>query len=221
MTKGEERGGLSTFFPWKGGLIRDGGNIWERGFNRGFTVPKCTDENDERNELDSVLSRIATNRPFPHSCKQTHQLEAWVDKIQWFVWNCPPEPRSHFFMFAHWSVMRERSIAAIFWKNCFSVIKHNPFQWAYLTSALWAKRGKRRGIYVGCKLREAWEGICQRKFPTEVRVAAQQRVSTKFLKLKQSITREKLNRKPQREVCHCDRTWKVRDLKEQIYTVWK
>ena len=33
-------------------------------------------------ELDSVLSRIATNRPFPHSCKQTHQLEAQVDKIQ-------------------------------------------------------------------------------------------------------------------------------------------
>ena len=101
-------------------------------------------------------------------------------------------------MFAHWSVMRERSIAAIFWKNCFSVIKHNPFQWAYLTSALWAKRGKRRGIYVGCKLREAWEGICQRKFPTEVRVAAQRRVSTKFLKLKQSITREKLSRNPQK-----------------------
>ena len=50
------------------------------------------------------------NRPFPHSCKQRHQFEARVDKIQWFVWNCPPEPRLHFFMFAHWSVMRERSI---------------------------------------------------------------------------------------------------------------
>ena len=127
--KGEGRGGLSTFFPWKGGLIRDGGNIWERGFNRGFyTVPKCTDENDERNELDSVLSRIATNRPFSHSCKQTHQLEAQVDEIQWFVWNCPPEPRPYFFMFAHWSVIRERSIAAIFRKNSSPVIKHNPFQ---------------------------------------------------------------------------------------------
>ena len=32
----------------------------------------------------------------------------------------------------------------------------------------------------------------------EVRVAAQQRLSTKFLELKQSITREKLNRKPQK-----------------------
>ena len=50
------------------------------------------------------------NRPFPHSCKQRHQVEARVDKIQWFVWNCPPEPRPHFFMFAHRSVMRGRSI---------------------------------------------------------------------------------------------------------------
>ena len=33
------------------------------------------------------------NRPFSHSCKQRHQLEARVNKIQWFVWNCPPEPR--------------------------------------------------------------------------------------------------------------------------------
>ena len=49
-------------------------------------------------------------RPFPHSCKQRHQLEARVDKIQWYVWNCPPEPRPHFFMFVHRSVMRERSI---------------------------------------------------------------------------------------------------------------
>ena len=99
-------------------------------------------------ELGSVLSRIATNRPFPHSCKQRPQLEAQVDKIQWFVWNCPPEPRPHFFMFAHWGVIRERSIAAIFRKNSSPVIKHNPFQLACLTSALWAKRGK-RGIYAG------------------------------------------------------------------------
>ena len=41
------------------------------------------------------------------------------------------------------AVMRERSIAAIFWKNCSPVIKHNPCQLACLTSALWAKRGKR------------------------------------------------------------------------------
>ena len=32
----------------------------------------------------------------------------------------------------------------------------------------------------------------------EVSVVAQERVSTKFLKLKQSITREKLDRKPQK-----------------------
>ena len=43
------------------------------------------------------------NRPFLHSCKQRHQLEAWVDKIHWFVWNCPPERQPHFFMFAPWS----------------------------------------------------------------------------------------------------------------------
>ena len=51
-----------------------------------------------------------------------------------------------------------------------------------------------KAISSSCKLRKAWEGICQRKFPTEVRVAAQQRVTTKF----QSITREKLSRKPQK-----------------------
>ena len=49
-------------------------------------------------------------RPFPHSCKQRHQVEARVDKTQWFVWNSPPEPRPHFLMFDHWSGMRERSI---------------------------------------------------------------------------------------------------------------
>ena len=27
-------------------------------------------------------------RPFLHSCQQSHQLKAWVDKNQWFVWNC-------------------------------------------------------------------------------------------------------------------------------------
>ena len=48
-------------------------------------------------------------RPFPHFWKQRHQLEAQENKIQWFLWNCPPEPCPHFFMFADWSVMWERS----------------------------------------------------------------------------------------------------------------
>ena len=72
-------------------------------------------------DLNSILSSVRNEgvtweawalayRPFPHSCKQRHQLEAWVDNIQWFIWNCPPKPRPRFFMFAHWSVMRERSI---------------------------------------------------------------------------------------------------------------
>ena len=56
----------------------------------------------------------ATHRPFPHSCKQRHQVEARVERMQWFAWNCPPEPRPHFFMFAHWSAMLERSISGIF-----------------------------------------------------------------------------------------------------------
>ena len=42
-----------------------------------------------------------------------------MDKIQWFVWKCPPETRPHFFMFAHWNVMRERSI------NIFCVVVFN------------------------------------------------------------------------------------------------
>ena len=40
---------------------------------------------------DTVMSR-----PFPHSCEQRHQVVAWVDQIQWFVWNCPPESQPHF-----------------------------------------------------------------------------------------------------------------------------
>ena len=59
------------------------------------------------------------HRPFSHSCKQRHQLEARVDKIRWFVWNRPPEPRPHFFKFAHWSVMRERFIS-----NCFYTVSN-------------------------------------------------------------------------------------------------
>ena len=49
-----------------------------------------------------------------------------------------------------------------------------------------------------CKLREAWEGIFQRKFPIEVQVAVLKRVPTMFLKSKQSIIREKLDLKPQK-----------------------
>ena len=40
-----------------------------------------------------------------------HQVEARVNKIQWFVWNYPPKPRPYFFMFPNWGVMWERSIA--------------------------------------------------------------------------------------------------------------
>ena len=54
-----------------------------------------------------------TNGPFPHSCKQRHQLEAQVDKIPWFVWNCSPKSPPHFFMFAHWRVMQKRSITPL------------------------------------------------------------------------------------------------------------
>ena len=56
----------------------------------------------------SKTSLLKLPRPFPHSCKQRRQVEARVDKIQWFGWNCPPEARPHFFMFTHWSVMREK-----------------------------------------------------------------------------------------------------------------
>ena len=48
------------------------------------------------------------------------------------------------------------------------------------------------------KLREAWEGIFQRKFPIEVQVAVLKRVPTMFLKSKQSIIREKLDLKTQK-----------------------
>lgn len=60
-----------------------------------------------------MVCTFKTNGPFPHSCKQRHQLEAQVDKIQSFVGNCQPEPHPHFFMFAHCSVMRKRSIIAL------------------------------------------------------------------------------------------------------------
>ena len=44
------------------------------------------------------------NRPFPHSYEQRHQLKVQVDKTQWFVRNCPLEPRAHFYVLAHWSI---------------------------------------------------------------------------------------------------------------------
>ena len=44
---------------------------------------------------------------FLNSCKQRHQPKAWVDKIHWFVWNCSPERQPQFFMFTHWSEVRE------------------------------------------------------------------------------------------------------------------
>ena len=64
---------------------------------------------------DTVMSR-----PFPHSCKQRHQVEAWVDKIQWFVWNCPPAPQPHFFMFDYWCGMWERSVRQESYDFCVS-----------------------------------------------------------------------------------------------------
>ena len=54
-------------------------------------------------------SNLTRNRPFLHSCKQRHQLEARMDKLLWFVWNCPSEPHPHFFIFVYRSVIRERS----------------------------------------------------------------------------------------------------------------
>ena len=66
-----------------------------------------------RSRYIEVLFHIFNYRPVQHSCKQMHQLEAEVDKIQWFVGNRPTEPRPHFFLFAHWSVMRERSIPGV------------------------------------------------------------------------------------------------------------
>lgn len=35
--------------------------------------------------LGLVILDPSLNRPFPHSCEQKHTVEAWGDKIQWFV----------------------------------------------------------------------------------------------------------------------------------------
>ena len=55
-----------------------------------------------------------------------------------------------------------------------------------------------KAMFTSCEIREAWKGICRRKFLTEVQVAVLQRVSTMFVKSKQSIIREKLDLKPQK-----------------------
>ena len=55
-----------------------------------------------------------------------------------------------------------------------------------------------RVMSASCEIREAWKGICRSKFLTEVQVAVLQRVSTMFVKSKQSIIREKLDLKPQK-----------------------
>ena len=73
-----------------------------------------------------------TNRPFRHSCKQGHQLEAQADKIKWFVWNCPPKPRHHFFMFARWRVMQKRSITPLL-QNFFWLEKNKMIKWQATT----------------------------------------------------------------------------------------
>ena len=65
-------------------------------------------------------SGTAMSRPFPHSCEQRHQVESWVDKIQWFVWNCSPEPQPHFFMFGYWCGMWERSVRQESYDFCVS-----------------------------------------------------------------------------------------------------
>ena len=67
-------------------------------------------EKSKRARINKIERFHSNYRPFLHSCEQRHEVEARVDKIRWFVCNYPPEPRPHFFMFAHWSRMRERSI---------------------------------------------------------------------------------------------------------------
>ena len=45
------------------------------------------------------------SRLFPHSCTQRHQLDAWVDKYSDLYEIVYPSLVSHFFKFAHWSVI--------------------------------------------------------------------------------------------------------------------
>ena len=55
-----------------------------------------------------------------------------------------------------------------------------------------------KAMSASCEIREAWEGMCKRTFLIEVQVVVLQRVSTMFVKSKQSIIREKLDLKPQK-----------------------
>ena len=52
-------------------------------------------------------------RPFTHSCKQRHQVEARVDKYSDLYEIAHPNLDLIFFMFAHWSGMRERSFGVL------------------------------------------------------------------------------------------------------------
>ena len=53
-----------------------------------------------------------------------------------------------------------------------------------------------KAMSASCEIREAWKGICRRKFLTEVQVQVQ--VQVMFVKSKQSIIREKLDLKQQK-----------------------
>ena len=85
----------------------------------------------------------------------------------------------------------------------FFVLLHD-FTEEYLSQSNPETRGNKividclKVMSASCEIREAWEGICQRKFLIEVQVAVLQRVSTMFVKSKQSIIREKLDSKPQK-----------------------
>ena len=59
---------------------------------------------------------FSTYRPLPHSCKQRHHVEAWVDNTV-ICMKLPTQASTSFFMFSHWSGMRERSIP----KDAFSI----------------------------------------------------------------------------------------------------
>ena len=52
--------------------------------------------------------QASVSRPFPHFYKQ-HQLEAWTDNTV----ICPPEPRSHFFVFSQSGVTQESLVACM------------------------------------------------------------------------------------------------------------
>ena len=74
---------------------------------------------------DTVMSR-----PFPHSCEQRHQVVAWVDQIQWFVWNCPPESQPHFLCLLTGVELWERSVRQESYDFCVSpsLLSFCPFR---------------------------------------------------------------------------------------------